>query len=373
MHPLLRILPGALVSIFGVGAPAAPPAGASARASAAGDWPTFQANDARTGVAPGARSFHALHRRFARRLDGQVYGQPLIAGGRVYVATENNSVYAFTTAGAQVFRHHFGRPVPKSDLPCGNIDPTGITGTPAISGNRLYAVTFSGHRHVLVAVDTNTGAVRMQKRLDPPNPIVQQERGALLVFHGRVYVPYGGLDGDCGPYRGYRRGPVLADRAPRRAGVSERKERRRLRDRPADGRNRTPAVQPPHLRIGVRGSGAGRLDAARALRRQPGRAAAVRESLLGGMERRGQRRHTGGGGGQRPLHQRQVQPARGRPGQWRRAGERGRGRRRELISLAGGQRRPGGRSQRRLDRRLRRLARGPAAGSSARPHWRARL
>ncbi|TMK41254.1 MAG: hypothetical protein E6G56_05160 [Actinobacteria bacterium] len=203
MHPLLRILPGALVSIFGVGAPAAPPAGASARASAAGDWPTFQANDARTGVAPGARSFHALHRRFARRLDGQVYGQPLIAGGRVYVATENNSVYAFTTAGAQVFRHHFGRPVPKSDLPCGNIDPTGITGTPAISGNRLYAVTFSGHRHVLVAVDTNTGAVRMQKRLDPPNPIVQQERGALLVFHGRVYVPYGGLDGDCGPYRGY--------------------------------------------------------------------------------------------------------------------------------------------------------------------------
>jgi outer membrane protein assembly factor BamB len=205
MHPLLRILPGALVSIFGVGAPAPPAAGATAHATAGGDWVTFQGDNARTGVAAGARSFHGLRRRFASRLDGQVYGQPLIAGGRVYVATENNSVYAFTTAGRQVFRRHFGAPVPKGDLPCGNIDPTGITGTPAISGNRIYAVTYqqAGHKHVLVALDTSTGRLRMRKRVDPPNPIVQQQRGALLVSHGRVYVPYGGLDGDCGAYRGY--------------------------------------------------------------------------------------------------------------------------------------------------------------------------
>jgi polyvinyl alcohol dehydrogenase (cytochrome) len=32
---------------------------------------------------------------------------------------------------------------------------------------------------------------------------VQQQRGALLAVNGRVYVPYGGLHGDCGPYRGY--------------------------------------------------------------------------------------------------------------------------------------------------------------------------
>jgi outer membrane protein assembly factor BamB len=205
VHALLRILPGALVSIFGVGAPTPPAAGATVHATAGGDWVTFQGDNARTGVAAGARSFHGLHRRFARRLDGQVYGQPLIAGGRVYVATENNSVYAFTTGGRQVFRRNFGRPVPKGDLPCGNIDPTGITGTPAIAGNRIYAVTYqrAGHKHVLVALDTSSGAARMRKRVDPPNPIVQQERGALLVDHGRVYVPYGGLDGDCGPYHGY--------------------------------------------------------------------------------------------------------------------------------------------------------------------------
>jgi hypothetical protein len=32
---------------------------------------------------------------------------------------------------------------------------------------------------------------------------VEQERGALLASHGRIYIPYGGLFGDCGPYHGY--------------------------------------------------------------------------------------------------------------------------------------------------------------------------
>ena len=35
------------------------------------------------------------------------------------------------------------------------------------------------------------------------NPIVEQQRGALLLDHGVVYIPYGGLDGDCGQYHGW--------------------------------------------------------------------------------------------------------------------------------------------------------------------------
>jgi outer membrane protein assembly factor BamB len=31
---------------------------------------------------------------------------------------------------------------------------------------------------------------------------VEQERGAITITGGRVYVPYGGLLGDCGPYKG---------------------------------------------------------------------------------------------------------------------------------------------------------------------------
>jgi hypothetical protein len=198
VHLILRILPAALLSLFANSAPAVP-------AAAGADWPTYQGSNSRSGVVAGAPAFSGFRQRFSRNVDGQVYAQPLIVRGVVYVATENNSVYAFRTNGKPLFQRHFGQPVPGGDLPCGNIDPSGITGTPAISGNRLYVVAYlaGGHQHVLYALDTRTGRVLMHQRVDAPNPLVQQERGALLVDHGRVYVPYGGLDGDCGPYHGY--------------------------------------------------------------------------------------------------------------------------------------------------------------------------
>jgi hypothetical protein len=47
--------------------------------------------------------------------------------------------------------------------------------------------------------------VRFSRQVDPPgaNPLVQQERGALSLANGRVYIPHGGLDGDCGDYHGW--------------------------------------------------------------------------------------------------------------------------------------------------------------------------
>jgi outer membrane protein assembly factor BamB len=198
VHLILRILPAALLGLFANSAPAVP-------AAAGADWPTYQGSNSRSGVVAGAPAFSAFRRRFSRNVDGEVYAQPLIVRGVIYVATENNSVYAFRTNGQPLFQRHFGQPVPGRDLPCGNIDPSGITGTPAISGNRLYVVAFlaSGHQHVLYALDTRSGRILMHRRVDAPEPLVEQERGALLVDHGRVYVPYGGLYGDCGPYHGY--------------------------------------------------------------------------------------------------------------------------------------------------------------------------
>jgi outer membrane protein assembly factor BamB len=183
----------------------ASPTRGGAVAAASGTWSTFGGGAARAGVAHGAPATPSLKRRFARSLDGEVYAQPLIAGGRIYVATENNSVYAFTTGGRQLWRRHLGAPVPGGDLPCGNIDPSGITGTPVISRGRLFAVAFlrSGHRHVLFGLRLNSGRVAVRARVDPANRLVEQQRGALLAAHGRIYVPYGGLFGDCGPYRGY--------------------------------------------------------------------------------------------------------------------------------------------------------------------------
>lgn len=170
-----------------------------------GSWTTFGGSPSRAAVAPGARTSPGLKRRFSRSLDGEVYAQPLISGGRIYVATENNSVYAFTTAGKLLWKRNLGLPVPGDALPCGNISPSGITGTPVISNGRIFAVAFLGtsQTHVLFGLDLASGDVAVRANVDPPNPTVEQQRGALLAMNGRVYVPFGGLNGDCGPYRGY--------------------------------------------------------------------------------------------------------------------------------------------------------------------------
>ena len=125
------------------------------------------------------------------------------------VATENDSLYGLDASNGAVLWHtNVGTPVPLSSLPCGNIDPLGITGTPVLDAgtNRVYAVAeVSGPHHVLVGLDAGNGAVVMQRTIDPPgsNPTVQQQRAALALANGLVYVPLGGLDGDCGNYHGW--------------------------------------------------------------------------------------------------------------------------------------------------------------------------
>ena len=51
----------------------------------------------------------------------------------VIVATENDLVYGLDAeTGHAVWRTALGQPARRSALPCGNIDPLGITGTPVI-------------------------------------------------------------------------------------------------------------------------------------------------------------------------------------------------------------------------------------------------
>src|SRR3954447_13390020 len=171
------------------------------------NWPTYHANLARTGVDTTSPGLSGFHRTWTQQFDGQVYAEPLAVGNRVFVATENNTVYALNAANGQVaWKRHLGTPVQGSTLPCGNITPvTGITGTPAISGGTLYAVAFlSGYRHVLFGLRLRGGKVQMRRAVDAPgsDARVHQERSALSVSKGRVYVEYGGLTGDCGNYRG---------------------------------------------------------------------------------------------------------------------------------------------------------------------------
>ena len=66
-------------------------------------------------------------------------------------------------------------------------------------------------QHWLVAVSLATHQELWHRQVDPPDPNTagsyyipaQQQRSALTLVAGRIYVPYGGLDGDCGQYHGY--------------------------------------------------------------------------------------------------------------------------------------------------------------------------
>jgi len=174
-------------------------------------WPTYGRTAARTGVAAGvaaAAGPGGLRISWQAHLDGAVYGQPLLAGNRVIAATENDTIYALNASTGQVsWRTHLGTPVPLADLPCGDIDPLGITSTPVYdAGNGLvYAVAeTAGYHHVLVGVSVTSGAITVERDIPAPDgqPRYDQQRPALTLEDGRIYVAFGGLYGDCGPYRG---------------------------------------------------------------------------------------------------------------------------------------------------------------------------
>src|SRR2546422_1450797 len=76
---------------------------------------------------------------FNGTIQGNVYAQPLyIAAGpggkpTIIAVTEANNVYALDAAnGSVLWQKNVGTPVALANLPCGNINPLGITGTPVV-------------------------------------------------------------------------------------------------------------------------------------------------------------------------------------------------------------------------------------------------
>ena len=162
---------------------------------------------------------------FDGRVEGHVYAQPLYwrrpgsEHGLIIAATEGDFVYALDAAtGRVVWRTAVGRPVPRVALPCGNIDPLGITGTPVIDATR-GAVYFDAMnddrgtpRHLVYGLRLTDGSVLPGFPIDVAvglatrgigfNPVAQDQRGALALLSGRIFVPFGGHYGDCGDYHG---------------------------------------------------------------------------------------------------------------------------------------------------------------------------
>jgi outer membrane protein assembly factor BamB len=172
------------------------------------DWTTYHANNLRTGYISGTPDPHHLSKSWSAQLDGAVYAEPLVVGNHVIVATEGDSLYSLDPGtGSVQWRTNVGTPVPLSTLPCGNIDPLGITGTPVYdpATGLVFAVAeISGPAHILVGLDATTGQVKVRRSVDIPgmDPRAHQQRPALTLANGMVYLAYGGLDGDCSDYIG---------------------------------------------------------------------------------------------------------------------------------------------------------------------------
>lgn len=172
------------------------------------DWTTYHRDNQRTGYIASTPDPHRLTKTWGRQLDGAVYAEPLVVGTSVIVATEGDSLYALDpTSGSVQWHTNVGSPVALSSLPCGNIDPLGITGTPVYdpATGLVFAVAeVSGPVHILVGVDVRTGQVKVRRSVDTDgmDPRAHQQRSALTLANGMVYIPYGGLDGDCSDYIG---------------------------------------------------------------------------------------------------------------------------------------------------------------------------
>jgi outer membrane protein assembly factor BamB len=228
MSGLARRLPLGLLALTAVtcaiAAGSAAPATAANTASTAtahpgastpGDssWTVYHQNAAGSGVTPAVTSVNTSARAWTSpTLDGQIYGEPLVWAGRVYVATQNDTVYALSAAtGAVVWRAHVGSPVPASALPCGDITPTvGITGTPVIdpARNEIFAVADEmvngSPAHTLVGLNAATGQRELSQDVDPPgvDTAALLQRTGLNLDAGQVVLAMGGNFGDCAAYRG---------------------------------------------------------------------------------------------------------------------------------------------------------------------------
>jgi hypothetical protein len=151
---------------------------------------------------------------------GNVHAQPLyIEGGpsgpMVIVATASNNVYALNAdTGTVVWSRTDIGPAVTSGLPCGNINPVGIIGTPVVdltSRSLFFDALISGNpiKHFIFSLNVDTGVTNAGWPVDLDATsltfvsLAQEDRGALALVNGIVYAPYSGYFGDCGSYHGW--------------------------------------------------------------------------------------------------------------------------------------------------------------------------
>src|SRR5258708_30394153 len=146
------------------------------------NWPTYHADARRSGSVAELPAAGRLAIGWSRRLNGAVYGQPLVIGDTVIAGTEGDTVYGLSLASGRVrWARHVAGALPLRSQPCGNIDPLGITSTPVFYRGLVYALAQDGrYKHVLVGLDPASGRVRYRRAVASPDhrPVLDQQRAA---------------------------------------------------------------------------------------------------------------------------------------------------------------------------------------------------
>lgn len=203
---------------------------------------TWRNDNSRSGVnsqelafSPATVSFSTFGKLFSCAIDGYAYAQPLyvpnltIPGTRtrnvVFVATEKDSVFAFDADAnpcVQLWKTSLAPSgsqsiaFPNLNMTNTNIVPfVGITGTPVIdlSTSALYVVAATQtvasnptYSHWLYGLDLATGSIIQPAGVEIASPAgqspvfvsrVENQRPALLLDNGKVYVAFGSYGGQC--------------------------------------------------------------------------------------------------------------------------------------------------------------------------------
>ena len=162
---------------------------------------------------------------FQATFTGSMRGSPLYlesgpnGKGAFYAATASNNVVALDeTTGAVVWTKSVGAAPTANGVSCGDIHPIGIISTPVIDAQaRTIFVagavgTSSIMNHQIHALSVDDGTERSGWPVDVSKvtsgsvaftPTPQNQRSALSLVNGILYVAYGGHNGDCGTYHGW--------------------------------------------------------------------------------------------------------------------------------------------------------------------------
>jgi hypothetical protein len=162
---------------------------------------------------------------FAASFTGNMWASPVFLEssgehkGLFFAVTTSNDVIALDeTSGALVWKTNLGDSPTKNGVNCGSIHPLGILGTPVIDAatRTIYVAgaigTTSIAKHEIHALGVDDGKERAGFPIDVTGmtsgtqtfaPPPQNQRSALSLVNGKLYVAYGGHVGDCGPYHGW--------------------------------------------------------------------------------------------------------------------------------------------------------------------------